>query len=137
MRRGGTGWGWGGQSARCGSYLVQSQHVEVADVVLLSVSDPRPALLLVDHLPHVFADKMTLRTKSLVQLPAAGRRSGAGCSRLTFLMSWAQRRPQPRDSVRKISTWLYWRLVKAWLRQRSPAGQTFGSGESKWVPEAR
>ena len=45
-------------------------------------------------------------------------------SAVTFLMSWTQRSPQPRDSVLKISTWLYWRLVNAWLRHRSPAGQT-------------
>lgn len=47
-----------------------------------------------------------------------------GCCVFTFLMSWTQRRPHPRESVLKISTWLYWRLVNAWLRQRSPAGQT-------------
>lgn len=41
-------------------YLVQSQHIEVTDVVLLSVSDPGPALLLVNHLPNVFAHKLTL-----------------------------------------------------------------------------
>lgn len=45
-------------------YLVQSQHVEVADVVLLGVSDPGPALLLVDHLPDVLAHKLTLGRKN-------------------------------------------------------------------------
>lgn len=41
-------------------YLVQCQHVEVADVILLGVSDPGPTLLLVNHLSHVLADKLTL-----------------------------------------------------------------------------
>lgn len=41
-------------------HLVQRQHVEVTDVVLLGVSDPGPALLLVNHLSHVLADKLTL-----------------------------------------------------------------------------
>lgn len=45
-------------------YLVQGQHVEVADVVLLGVSDPGPALLLVDHLPDVLAHKLTLGRKN-------------------------------------------------------------------------
>lgn len=41
-------------------YLVQSQHVEVTDVVLLCVFDPRPALLLVDHLPDVLGHEVAL-----------------------------------------------------------------------------
>lgn len=41
-------------------HLVQRQHVEVTDVILLGVSDPGPALLLVNHLSHVLADKLTL-----------------------------------------------------------------------------
>lgn len=41
--------------------LIQREHVEVADVVLLSVSDPGSTLLLVDHLAHVLAHKRTLK----------------------------------------------------------------------------
>lgn len=41
-------------------YLVQSKHVEVTDVVLLGVSDPGPALLLINHLADVLAYKLTL-----------------------------------------------------------------------------
>lgn len=64
-----------GRRARtgCERYLVQSQHVEVTDVVLLSVSDPRPALLLVDHLAHVLAHKLTLRRRSGFSAPLARR----------------------------------------------------------------
>lgn len=62
--------------ACCERYLVQSQHVEVTDVVLLSMSDPRPALLLVDHLSHILAHKVALRRKSLFQLAAALGRPG-------------------------------------------------------------
>lgn len=54
----------------CEMYLVQGQHVEVTDVVLLSVSDPRPALLLIDDLSHILAHKLTLRGKSIFQLAA-------------------------------------------------------------------
>lgn len=45
---------------------------------------------------------------------------------VTFLMSWQQRKPQPRDNVLKISTCEYWRLVKHWFWHFSPAGQTCG-----------
>lgn len=50
----------------CGSelYLIQSQHVEVTDVVLLGVSDPGPALLLINHLSHVLAHKLALGRKT-------------------------------------------------------------------------
>lgn len=44
-------------------YLVQSKHVEVTDVILLGVSDPGPALLLIDHLSDVLAYKLTLTGK--------------------------------------------------------------------------
>lgn len=47
-------------------------------------------------------------------------------NQITFLMSCTQRSPQPRESVLKISTWQYCRLVKHWFWQRSPAGQTCG-----------
>lgn len=57
------------------SYLVQSQHVEVADVVLLSMSDPRPALLLVDHLSHILAHKVTLRRKKQLSAGSAARQA--------------------------------------------------------------
>jgi len=122
-------------------HLVQSQHVEVADVVLLGVSDPGPALLLVNHLPDVLAHKLALeakrhstsfgpRFKPPPPITATAQPMRGG---VTFLMSWAQRIPQPRDSVLKISTWLYWRLLNAWLRQRSPAGQTCGAIQPLWA----
>lgn len=41
--------------------LIQREHVEVADVVLLGVFDPGATLLLVDHLAHVLAHKRTLK----------------------------------------------------------------------------
>lgn len=44
--------------------LIQREHVEVADVVLLRVSDPGATLLLVDHLAHVLAHKRALKGAS-------------------------------------------------------------------------
>lgn len=123
----------------CEVYLVQGQHVEVTDVVLLSVSDPRPALLLIDHLSHILAHKLTLRGKSIFSSGSTSRwlpPTVTKCCVFTFLMSWTQRRPHPRESVLKISTWLYWRLVNAWLRQWSPAGQTCRLGRLETVSGA-
>jgi len=40
--------------------LVQCKHVKVTDVVLLSVADPGPAFLLVDHLAHILVHEGSL-----------------------------------------------------------------------------
>lgn len=44
----------------------------------------------------------------------------------TFLMSRLATRPQPLPSVLTILVSGYWRLVKHWFWQDSPAGQTCG-----------
>lgn len=41
-------------------------------------------------------------------------------------MSDTLRKPHPRDSVLNISTSVYWRLLKHWFWQCSPAGHTWG-----------
>lgn len=41
-------------------------------------------------------------------------------------MSDTPRKPQPRESVLKISTVVYWRFVKVWFWHRSPATHTWG-----------
>lgn len=40
--------------------LVDGEHVEISDVVLLGVLDPRPALLLINQLSDVLVDKLAL-----------------------------------------------------------------------------
>lgn len=57
-------------------YLVQGQHVEVTDVVLLSMPDPRPALLLVDHLSHILAHKLPLRGEMHCSAGSTSRQLG-------------------------------------------------------------
>lgn len=42
------------------TYFVQCKHVEVADVILLSVPDPGAAFFFIYHLAHVFTDKSSL-----------------------------------------------------------------------------
>lgn len=46
---------------RSGTDLIDGQHVEVGDVVLLGVLDSGPALLLVDQLADVLVHKLALR----------------------------------------------------------------------------
>lgn len=100
----------------CEVYLVQGQHVEVTDVVLLSVSDPRPALLLIDHLSHILAHKLTLRGKSIFHLAALV----ASCSPLSpnaaCLPSWC--RGHSEDPTPEKASW------------RSPPGCT----DVWWMP---
>lgn len=43
-----------------GTHLVDGEHVEVGDVVFLSVLDPGAALLLVDQLADVLVHKLAL-----------------------------------------------------------------------------
>lgn len=78
-------------------YLVQGQHVEVTDVVLLSVSDPQPALLLIDHLSHILAHKLTLRGKSIFQLAAPVAAQCHGMLRVYLLnVVGTAKTPSPR-----------------------------------------
>lgn len=51
-----------------GTDLVDSEHVEVGDVVFLSVFDPRPALLLVYQLADVLVHKLALYEKRQIRL---------------------------------------------------------------------
>ena len=44
-----------------GWYLVDGEHVEVGDVVLLGEPDPGSALLLIDQLPDVLVHKLPLQ----------------------------------------------------------------------------
>lgn len=44
-----------------GTDLIDGEHVEVGDVVLLGVLDSRPALLFVDQLADVLVHKLALR----------------------------------------------------------------------------
>lgn len=44
-----------------GTDLIDGEHVEVGDVVLLRVLDSRPALLFIDQLADVLVDKLALR----------------------------------------------------------------------------
>lgn len=46
-------------------HLVQCKHVEVTDVILLSVSDPGSAFFFIDHLSHIFTDKSSLRVEGI------------------------------------------------------------------------
>lgn len=46
------------------THLVQCEHVEVTDVILLGVSDPSSALLFIYHLPHILIHKRPLREKT-------------------------------------------------------------------------
>lgn len=49
------------------AHLVDGEHVEICDVVLLGVLDPRPALLLVYQLSDVLVHKFTLFEKRHVR----------------------------------------------------------------------
>lgn len=49
---------WGGGVAH--THLVQCEHVEVTDVMFLSVPDPGSTLFLVYNLPHIFTHKCSL-----------------------------------------------------------------------------
>lgn len=44
-----------------GTNLVDGEHVEVCDVVLLGILDPGPALLLINQLSNVLVYKFTLQ----------------------------------------------------------------------------
>jgi len=54
----------GATAVRPGTDLVDGEHVEVRDVVLVGVLDPRPALLLVDQLSDVLVHKLALFEKA-------------------------------------------------------------------------
>ena len=43
------------------SYLIDGQHVEVRDVILLGVLDPGTAFHFINQLAHVFVNKLALR----------------------------------------------------------------------------
>lgn len=51
-----------------GTDLVDGEHVEVCDVVFLSILDPRPALLLVYQLADVLVHKLALFEKRQIRL---------------------------------------------------------------------
>lgn len=61
MPRGTRHAGTPGAKTRSGTDLIDGQHVEVGDVVLLGVLDSRPALLLIDQLADVLVHKLALR----------------------------------------------------------------------------
>lgn len=52
-------WCYGGDWG-AGAHLIDGEHVEVGDVVLLGQLDPGAALLLVDQLADVLVDKLAL-----------------------------------------------------------------------------
>lgn len=49
-----------GRLGDAGAHLIDGEHVEVGDVVLLGQLDPGAALLLVDQLADVLVDKLAL-----------------------------------------------------------------------------
>lgn len=121
---------WGHQAQ---THLVQCEHVEVTDIVLLGVSDAGSAFLLIDHFSHVLTHKGSLSSKRRRERRTFRFRifiythsPWGKSSSTTFLMSDTARRPQPQDSVLYISTGVYWRFVKAWFWHRSPAAHTCG-----------
>lgn len=72
--------GWAVLCSRC-AHLVDGEHVEVGDIVLLGELDPGAALLLVDQLADVLVDKLALseedekeekKKSSLIKLTSHG-----------------------------------------------------------------
>lgn len=51
---------WYGGEWASGAHLIDGEHVEVGDIVLLGQPDPGAALLLVDQLADVLIDKLAL-----------------------------------------------------------------------------
>lgn len=48
---------------RLAVYLVNGEHIEVSDVILLGIFDPGSALFLINQLPHILIHKLSLSNK--------------------------------------------------------------------------
>lgn len=87
------------------AHLVQCEHVEVTDVVFLSVPDPGSTLFLIYNLPHVFTHKCSLWLKQRMLTHLTKKKKTQIPLKIvsffvfTFLMSDTARKPHPQDSV--------------------------------------